>query len=59
MAIDPFLERHEFQDFVNGKGARLCDLAFNRDAPGICPEIFRPVGGLVFVSTEFVEVVTR
>jgi len=57
MAIDAFLERGDFQDFVHGELAGLFDFALDGDRPGGGIEVFGVLRRIAFVGSEFVKIV--
>ena len=57
MAIDAFLERSDFHDFIQGELARLFYFALDGDRPRGGVEIFGVFCRITFVGAEFVEIV--
>ena len=57
MAIDAFLERGDFQDFVHGELAGLFDFALDGDRPRGGVEVLGVFRRIAFIGSEFVEIV--
>ena len=57
VAVDAFLERGDFQDFVHGELAGLFYFAFDGDRPRGGVEVFGVFCRIALVGAEFVEIV--